>query len=361
MIQSSDNNDTMDNTNHDDSFKDINTPETPAAPEVQDNENISFQSRLDLTELQRGIDAIKQEISSVIVGQHKMIDQLLVAILSNGHVLLEGVPGVAKTITAKLLSKTLSLHFSRIQFTPDLMPSDILGTSVFDLSKSAFNFKKGPVFSNFVLIDEINRAPAKTQAALFEVMEERQITVEGTTHEMEAPFLVIATQNPVEQEGTYRLPEAQLDRFLFKISIDYPNLSEEISILQRENALQNKQKLDNIKQVLSNIDILKYQGIVKQIVIEPQLLEYIARIVTNTRENAFLYLGASPRASIAILNAAKGFAALRGRDFVTPEDIKDSAIPVLQHRVMVAPEREMEGLTGEQIIKQIIDTIEIPG
>lgn len=331
---------------------------TPA--EVQDNENISFKARIDLSELQKSIAAVKEEISSVIVGQHKMIDQLLVAILSNGHVLLEGVPGVAKTITAKLLSKTLSLHFSRIQFTPDLMPSDILGTSVFDLSKSTFNFKKGPIFSNFVLIDEINRAPAKTQAALFEVMEERQITVEGTTHAMEAPFLVIATQNPIEQEGTYRLPEAQLDRFLFKINIDYPNLNEEIAILQRENALQDKAKLDNITKVLSQADIIKYQGIVKQIVIEPQLLEYIAKIVTNTRDNAFLYLGASPRASIAILNAAKGYAALRGRDFVTPEDIKESAVPVLQHRVMVAPEREMEGLTSEQIIKQIIDTVEIP-
>lgn len=337
-----------------------NTEAAAVQTEIQDSDSISFKARLDLSELQKSIASVKEEISSVIVGQHKMIDQLLVAILSNGHVLLEGVPGVAKTITAKLLSKTLSLHFSRIQFTPDLMPSDILGTSVFDLSKSVFNFKKGPIFSNFVLIDEINRAPAKTQAALFEVMEERQITVEGTTHAMEAPFLVIATQNPIEQEGTYRLPEAQLDRFLFKINIDYPNLNEEIAILQRENALQDKQKLENITKILSQADIIKYQGIVKQIVIEPQLLEYIAKIVTNTRDNAFLYLGASPRASIAILNAAKGYAALRGRDFVTPEDIKESAVPVLQHRVMVAPEREMEGLTSEQIIKQIIDTVEIP-
>jgi MoxR-like ATPase len=333
-----------------------NTPEQ-TSPE---NDNIHFGSRLDLSALQQSINAVKDEINTVIVGQHKMIDQLLVAILSNGHVLLEGVPGVAKTITAKLLSKTLSLGFSRIQFTPDLMPSDILGTSVFDLSKSAFDFKKGPIFSNFILIDEINRAPAKTQAALFEVMEERQITVEGKTHEMEAPFLVIATQNPIEQEGTYRLPEAQLDRFLFKITIDYPKLDEEISILQRENALQERDKLDKIRQVLSQADILKYQSLVKQIVIEPQLIEYIAKIVINTRDNAFLYLGASPRASIAILNAAKGYAALRGRDFVTPEDIKEAAIPVLQHRVMVAPEREMEGLTSPEIIRQIIDTVEIP-
>lgn len=332
------------------------------APEQSnpENENINFQSRLDLSGLQQSIEAVKHEISNVIVGQHKMIDQLLVAILSNGHVLLEGVPGVAKTITAKLLSKTLSLGFSRIQFTPDLMPSDILGTSVFDLSKSSFDFKKGPIFSNFILIDEINRAPAKTQAALFEVMEERQITVEGKTHAMEAPFLVIATQNPIEQEGTYRLPEAQLDRFLFKITIDYPKLDEEISILQRENALQERDKLDSIKQILSQSDILKYQGIVKHIVIEPQLIEYIAKIVINTRDNAFLYLGASPRASIAILNAAKGYAALRGRDFVTPDDIKDAAIPILQHRVVVSPEREMEGLTSPEIIKQIIDTVEIP-
>ncbi|KAF2516887.1 MoxR family ATPase [Flavobacterium salilacus subsp. salilacus] len=338
----------------------INAESTGPATAGQESDNLNFQSRLDLEALKNSISAIKQEINSVIVGQHKMIDQLLVAILANGHVLLEGVPGVAKTITAKLLSKTLSLDFSRIQFTPDLMPSDILGTSVFDLSKSTFDFKKGPIFSNFILIDEINRAPAKTQAALFEVMEERQITVEGATYQMEAPFLTIATQNPIEQEGTYRLPEAQLDRFLFKITIDYPNLEEEVAILQRENALQDKNKLQNIKTVLSQQDIIKYQTLVKQIVIEPQLLEYIAKIVTNTRENAFLYLGASPRASIAILNAAKGYAALRGRDFVTPEDIKDATIPVLQHRVVVAPEREMEGLTSPEIIKQIIDIVEIP-
>ncbi|ESU22432.1 ATPase [Flavobacterium enshiense DK69] len=324
------------------------------------DENVNFQTRINLAPLLQSVNEIKTELSSVIVGQHKMIDQLLVAVLSNGHVLLEGVPGVAKTITAKLLSKTLALDFSRIQFTPDLMPSDIIGTSVFDLSKSEFQFKRGPIFSNFILIDEINRAPAKTQAALFEVMEERQITVDGKAYKMDTPFLVIATQNPIEQEGTYRLPEAQLDRFLFKISIDYPNLDEEISILQKENALQDRNKLDNIRQILSKSEIGKYQSLVKQIMVESHLVEYIAKITMNTRENAFLYLGASPRASIAILNAAKGFAALRGRDFVTPEDIKDAAVPVLQHRVMVTPEREMEGITSTEIIRQIIDTVEIP-
>jgi len=327
---------------------------------LENNDTVNFESRIDLKPLQESIQAIKQELNTVIVGQHKMIDQLLVAILSNGHVLLEGVPGVAKTITAKLLAKTLSIGFSRIQFTPDLMPSDILGTSVFDLKKSEFEFKKGPIFSNLILIDEINRAPAKTQAALFEVMEERQITMDGTTYAMTAPFLVIATQNPIEQEGTYRLPEAQLDRFLFKINIDYPKLEEEINILQKEHALLSENKLGNIKTLLTAEAIQQFQVLVKQIIVEPNLIEYIAKLVVNTRENGFLYLGASPRASIAILNASKGFAALRGRDFVTPEDIKEAAIPVLQHRVIVTPEREMEGITSKEIIQQIIESIEIP-
>jgi MoxR-like ATPase len=322
--------------------------------------SLNFESRINLAPLQKAISEIRAEISQVIVGQHKMVDQLLVAILSNGHVLIEGVPGVAKTITIKLLAKTLSVGFSRIQFTPDLMPSDILGTSIFDLKKSEFEFKKGPIFSNFILIDEINRAPAKTQAALFEVMEERQVSIDGVTYKMPRPFLAMATQNPIEQEGTYRLPEAQLDRFLFKITVDYPSLAEEVKILEKEHALLNQGKLDDIKAVLTGEMIAEYQQLVKQIVVEQNLVEYIAKIVHNTRENAFLYLGASPRASIAILNAAKGFAALNNRDFVTPEDIKDATLPVLRHRIIVSPEREMEGITSEQIIKQIIESIEIP-
>ncbi len=324
------------------------------------NENVNFQSRINLEPLKTSVDKIRHELGKVIVGQHKMIDQLIVSILANGHILLEGVPGVAKTLTAKLLSKSMALDFSRIQFTPDLMPSDIIGTSVFDLSKSGFEFKKGPIFSNFILIDEINRAPAKTQAALFEVMEERQITVDGKTYIMDEPFLVIATQNPIEQEGTYRLPEAQLDRFLFKISIGYPNLSEEITILQKENELQNRNKMADVATIVSKSEIATFQGLLKQIIIEPNLIEYIAKVVLNTRENPFLYLGASPRASIAILNASKGFAAIKGRDFVTPEDIKEAAIPVLQHRVVVTPEREMEGISASEIIKQIVDSVEIP-
>ncbi len=327
--------------------------------EENDN-NLNFESRIDLKPLKKSIEDVRAEIAKVIVGQERMIDQLLVAILSNGHVLIEGAPGVAKTISAKLLAKTLSLDFSRIQFTPDLMPSDIIGTSVFDVSKSEFEFKKGPIFANFVLIDEINRAPAKTQAALFEVMEERQITVDGVTYVLPPPFLVIATQNPIEQEGTYRLPEAQLDRFLFKISVGYPDLTEEIEILRMENELLSRNKLSDIQKIISQSEIIGYQELVKQVLIEPHLFEYIAKIVLQTREHQFLYLGGSPRASIALLNAAKGFAVLRGRDFVTPDDIKDSAVPVLQHRIMVSPEREMEGLTGAQVIEQIIDAVEIP-
>jgi MoxR-like ATPase len=326
----------------------------------QENTTPSFENRIDLQPLKEGVEKIRAEISKVIVGQQKMIDQLLVALLANGHVLIEGVPGVAKTITAKLLAKTISIGFSRIQFTPDLMPSDILGTSIFDMKKSEFEFKKGPIFSNLILIDEINRAPAKTQAALFEVMEERQITIDGTKYGMQTPFLVLATQNPIEQEGTYRLPEAQLDRFLFKINVKYPQLAEEILLLQKEHTLQNKNKLEDIQAVVSGQNIVAFQNLVKQIVVDTNLLEYIAKIVSNTRENAFLYLGASPRASIAILNASKGYAALNGRDFVTPEDIKEAAVPVLQHRVIVTPEREMEGMKSEDIIKQIVDSVEIP-
>ena len=328
--------------------------------EIKKDENLEFQNRIDLTELQENVFKIKEQLRKVIVGQKDMVDLLLVAMLANGHALIEGVPGVAKTITAKLLSKTLSVGFSRIQFTPDLMPSDILGTSVFNVKTSDFEFKKGPIFSNMILIDEINRAPAKTQAALFEVMEEKQVTIDGTTYQMGKPFIVLATQNPIEQEGTYRLPEAQLDRFLFKIDVQYPDAQEELEIITREQQLENTQKIQKIETVISGEDIETYRSLVNQIQIEANLLKYIADIVVNTRTNSFLYLGASPRASIAILNASKAFAAIAGRDFVTPEDIKNAAIPVLKHRVILTPEREMEGLTSHQIIEQIIESVEIP-
>ncbi|OEK07636.1 magnesium chelatase [Flavivirga aquatica] len=327
---------------------------------LKDSNDLQFKSRLDLSELQQSVQKIKDEVGKVIVGQKDMVDMLIASLLAKGHSLIEGVPGVAKTVTAKLLAKSLSVGFSRIQFTPDLMPSDILGTSVFNLKTSEFEFKKGPIFSNMILIDEINRAPAKTQAALFEVMEEQQITIDGNKFLLDSPFIVLATQNPVEQEGTYRLPEAQLDRFLFKIDVEYPNLEEEIEILSREHELKDKQKTAEITSFLSAEQIIKYQKLVSQIIIEKHLLKYIAELIVSTRSNQFLYLGASPRASIAILKASKAFAAMSGRDFVTPEDIKRAAIPVLQHRVIVTPEREMEGVSSKQIIKQIIETVEIP-
>lgn len=331
---------------------------------MESNENlendIRFESRLDLSELRQKMDSMRAELQKVIVGQDKLVNYLLVALLSNGHVLLEGVPGIAKTLAVKLLAKAVDTSFGRIQFTPDLMPSDILGTSVFDMKTSDFQFRKGPVFANLILVDEVNRAPAKTQAAMFEVMEERQVTLDGETYRMEEPFIVIATQNPIEQEGTYRLPEAQLDRFLFKVIIDYPNLSEEFEIIRREHETKGFNKTENINSVVSGEQIVKFQLLVREILVESNLMAYIANIVQQTRQTSFLYLGASPRASIAILNAAKGMAALNGRDFVTPEDIKDIAVPVLRHRVIVSPEKEMEGLKAEQIISEIIANIEIP-
>ncbi|KFC24012.1 magnesium chelatase [Chryseobacterium sp. FH1] len=319
-----------------------------------------FQSRLDMTDLRNSLERVKAEIGKVIIGQENMIEHLLVALLSNGHVLIEGVPGVAKTITAKLLAKTISVDFGRIQFTPDLMPSDILGTSVFNVKEADFKFKKGPIFSNFILIDEINRSPAKTQSALFEVMEEQQITMDGVKYQMEEPFLVVATQNPIEHEGTYRLPEAQLDRFLFKIEVGYPNLEQEIEIIKNQHNNRLEDKTDVVETVISGQQLKQYQQLVKEIVVEQNLLEYIAKIIVNTRENQFLYLGASPRASLALLTASKAFSAIRGRDFVTPEDIKEASFAVLRHRIIVSPEREMEGLTADEIIRQILESIEVP-
>lgn len=325
-----------------------------------ENTSLHFESRIDLGALNEQLERIKTEIRKVIVGQDKNIDLIMVALLANGHILLEGVPGVAKTLIAKLFARVIKSEFSRIQFTPDLMPSDILGTSVFDLKLSTFTYRKGPVFSNIILIDEINRAPAKTQAALFEVMEERQITMDGTTYPMEKPFLVIATQNPVEHEGTYRLPEAQLDRFLFKIDVHYPSLEEEVEILRKEHESREDKKQLAVDAVISAEEIIAMQQMIREIIVEPKLLEYIAKITKASRENQALYLGGSPRASIAMLKASKAHAALRGRDFVTPEDIKTVAVPVLQHRVMVAPAQEMENVTSARIIGQIVDSIEVP-
>lgn len=323
-------------------------------------EEKDFTNRIDLDKLNESIKSIRQEIGKVIVGQGQMIDLLITAILADGHVLIEGVPGVAKTLTAKLLSKVISVDFSRIQFTPDLMPSDVLGTTVFNVKNSEFEFKQGPIFSNIVLIDEINRAPAKTQAALFEVMEERQVTIDGTTYGLEHPFMVVATQNPIEHEGTYRLPEAQLDRFLFKILVDYPTLEEEIIIISGHHERHGVQPLSEVNTVLSAAEISAFRKTVQHIHVEENLLKYVAQLIYETRDSPALFLGASPRASIAILNGSKAFAALHGRDFVTPEDIKAIALPVLRHRVLLTPDKEMEGVTPDEVVRQIIDKVEVP-
>ena len=322
--------------------------------------NINFNQRLDLDKIKNGVLEIKNQLSKVIVGQEEFIDLLIVSIFANGHVLIEGVPGVAKTITAKLLAKTMDVEFNRIQFTPDLMPSDVLGTSIFNMKTNEFEYKKGPIFTNIVLIDEINRAPAKTQAALFEVMAEGQITMDGVQYDMNPPFLVFATQNPIEQEGTYRLPEAQLDRFLLKIEVDYPSLEEEIKIIEGNNQRKNTETTELIQAIFSADEIKEFQKIVQEVIVEPKLFEYIAAIVHATRNNPSLFLGASPRASLSILNSAKALAAINGRDFIIPEDIKYVAIPALKHRIVISPEKEMEGLTSKQIIEQIIESIEIP-
>ncbi|RYY68313.1 MAG: MoxR family ATPase [Chitinophagaceae bacterium] len=319
-----------------------------------------FPERTAVSELNAKLNEIRSEIAKVIVGQHQMVDLLLIGLLCDGHLLLEGVPGVAKTLTAKLMAKMIDVGFSRLQFTPDLMPGDVIGTSVFNPKEGSFYFKPGPIFSNIVLIDEINRSPAKTQAALFEVMEERQITVDGHSHQMQFPFLVLATQNPIEQEGTYRLPEAQLDRFLFKVEIDYPSLQEEVAILNSQQGKTQAELLLGINKVLSAESIRHYRQIVQSVNIEPKLVEYIASIVHETRNNPSLYLGASTRASLAILKASKAAAALKGRDFVIPDDVIDMAPHVLRHRIMLTPEKEMEGLTADELISSIIKAIDVP-
>lgn len=319
-----------------------------------------FQNRIDLEDLNQKVNQIKKEIGKVIIGQEKMLDLLMVCLLSKGHVLIEGIPGVAKTLSAKLMAKCISADFSRLQFTPDLMPSDVLGTTVFNMAKSEFEFNKGPIFSNIVLIDEINRAPAKTQAALFEVMQENQVSMDGTTYQLDDPFWVLATQNPIDQEGTYRLPEAQLDRFLMKIDVGYPSLEEELEILNTKHNRRGKCDMEEVNSLISVNEICNLRDRIQALHIDENLRKYIAKIVHKTRNHPALLLGASPRASLAVMIASKAFAAIQGRDFVTPEDILEMAIPCLHHRLILTPEKEMEGVSSAQIMSQIIEGIEVP-
>ncbi len=351
-----------------------NTPETPETSESTEQPAMSNPvpsvppvsntpafgtPRIDLSLINEKVNSARAEIAKYLIGQHEMVDLLLIGLFSGGHVLLEGVPGIAKTLTAKLLSQTLNVDFSRIQFTPDMMPSDIIGTSVFNMKDSEFNFKKGPIFTNIALIDEINRAPAKTQAALFEVMEERQITYDGVTYKLDFPFLVVATQNPIEQEGTYRLPEAQLDRFLFKVNLVHPTLDEEKEILSR---FRNNTRVDfdKIPHVFNATDLQKIQETVQSVRVDDSIIKYIAEITHETRIHGKIYLGASPRASLSMMKSSKAMAAMRGRDFVVPDDVQYVAYHVMNHRIILTPEAEMEGLDPQLVLQEIIKKVEVP-
>lgn len=319
-----------------------------------------FINRINLDELQQMVDDVRTEIKKVIIGQDEFIDLLICGLLANGHVLVEGVPGVAKTLTVRILAKTIDTEFSRIQFTPDLMPADIIGTTIFNSKTADFEFKKGPIFSNLILIDEINRSPAKTQAALFEVMQEQQITVDGTTYGMQNPFMVIATQNPIEHEGTYRLPEAQLDRFLFKIDVGYPTIKDEIDILEGSYNRKASADTEEITSVINAKELNQHRAMVNEIHVEKELMHYIASIVHETRNSASISIGASPRASVYLLKAAQAWAAMRGRDFISPEDVKHIVVPTLRHRIMLTPEKEMEGISSDSVLSLIANKIEVP-
>ncbi len=334
--------------------------ETQLDASTEKPQDTPFQNRVDLSGLQDLVAKLRNEIKKVIVGQDRMIDLLICALLADGHVLIEGVPGVAKTLTARLLAKSLDVNFSRIQFTPDLMPADITGTSVFNTKTTEFEFKKGPIFSNLVLIDEINRAPAKTQSALFEVMQEKQITVDGTTYLMPPPFIVVATQNPIEHEGTYRLPEAQLDRFLFKIDVGYPNVEEEVSILEGSYIRKSHSEFEDLVSVVNTKELIAQREKVNEVHVEKALMTYIAQIVYETRNSGSISIGASPRASVFLMKAAQAWAAMHGRDFITPEDVKEIISPTLRHRIMLTPEKEMEGIIPDQVLKQLADKVEVP-
>ena len=327
---------------------------------MSDTEEGLLQNRLDLSDLSEAVERLHAEVGKILVGQKELVRLLTAALLADGHVLIEGVPGVAKTLSARLLARTLSVDFGRLQFTPDLMPADVTGTSVFDPQTRAFEFQPGPIFANVVLIDEINRAPAKTQAALFEVMEECQVTADGETHALEAPFVVLATQNPLEHEGTYRLPEAQLDRFLFKIDVGYPSKEEETQILAGHHAGRSPDALEQVEPVLSTGEVVQFRWAVRQVHVEEALMAYVAEIAVRTRNHPSLYLGASPRASVALMRGAQALAALDGRDFVTPEDLREVAGPALRHRLILTPEEEMEGRRPGDVIDEIVEEIDVP-
>jgi len=317
---------------------------------------------MQITELKQTFESIKAESGKVLVGLEDSFELLLVALFSNGHVLLEGVPGTAKTLMAKTLSFMVQAQFTRVQFTPDLMPSDILGTSVFDMNSSRFYLKKGPIFTQLLLADEINRAPAKTQSALLEAMEEKQVNLEGERHVLDAPFMVIATQNPIEYEGTYPLPEAQLDRFMFKVLVPYSPPAVEVEILRRNHQGFDAHNLESsgIQKVITAAQVVEIRKAITSVTVEDGILTYIANINAASRRSPDLLLGASARAATHVLASAKTFAAMQGRDFVTPDDVKFVVPSVFRHRVLLKPEAEIEGLDADSVISRILASVEVP-
>ena len=312
--------------------------------------------------VQTVFEKIKQEAQKIIVGQEELFQLVVVSLFSGGHVLLEGVPGTAKTLIAKTLAMVVSGKFSRVQFTPDLMPSDIVGTSVYDLTTNQFNLKRGPVFTNVLLADEINRSPAKTQSALLECMEERQVSIDGVRHELPLPFIVLATQNPIEYEGTYPLPEAQLDRFLFKLRVDYPGPEVETQILVNYHHGFNATRLEavGVESVIDSASLQECQEMIQTVTVEDSIFSYIVNLVEASRKSNELVLGGSPRASIALLLASKTYAALQSRDYILPDDVKYLAPHVYRHRILLKPDAEIEGLTPDDVIDRLLAEVEIP-
>ncbi|GAB4148015.1 MAG: MoxR family ATPase [Planctomycetaceae bacterium] len=344
----------MDNTSGfeltDEDFESSVSPESPRKLKV------------DTARIESLFERTLAEIGKVFVGQHELVEAVLIALFSEGNVLIEGVPGLGKTLLVNTLSRVLSSEFRRIQFTPDLMPSDVTGHSIYDMQDQKFNFNPGPIFTNLLLADEINRAPAKTQSSLLEAMQERQVTVDGTTYALERPFITIATQNPLEQEGTYPLPEAQLDRFMFKLLVDYPATQQENAILEQYATGRNNRDLEtfDLQPVMSAQDVVGIQESITSVIVERSVIEYITALVTKTRSWHTVDVGASPRASVNILLAARTMAACRNRDFVIPDDVKSLAPWVLRHRIRLRPDAEIEGITPDDVIQDVLDSVEAP-